>query len=349
MWTVLAFGALAVGARVGAPGIEVHSGSGTSPLRHLVDPVTRVRIELPRGWVREPLHLPSPDGRYIAFSNVQNNPATNAYLYLRPVDENDDGHTYIASAESGIAAWWAPDSDSLFVRADDGFGSSALYRMRIDTMQRFDVVPQGRGMNVLAGAAGVAVAYDTNNGARLQFVPWNSRPTLVTDDLHGQWAVDWSADGTRLAYAVGIGGAVHIMDEGRVDGLFARDLAWSPRGEVLAVVGLAGAALWDADNGVRALGPATSVHWSPDGARLIVEQDEGLQLVTLGAHGGLATELIHSGESVRLSWSPDGTWLGFMDADADGVLQVFGLDLDRKKLVQITENLNLNRFGGWAN
>ncbi|MFI5910051.1 WD40 repeat domain-containing protein [Dactylosporangium sp. NPDC051541] len=128
--------------------------------------------------------------------------------------------------------------------------------------------------------------------------------------------LDWSADGARIA---GFGHAVHVLDvvSGELSTApWAAPAAFAPDGRTLAKVdGLRlsiGTSLYDLPGTA-----AMSVHWSPDGRRLVALTDAGATLVTAGA------ELLRAipGVPVVAGADLDGERLALL---IDGRLQVWG-------------------------
>jgi Tol biopolymer transport system component len=77
----------------------------------------------------------------------------------------------------------------------------------------------------------------------------------------------------------------------------------------------------------RSLG---SPRWSPDGSRIAfdVTSKGGRAIFVIGASGGAARQWTPWGSGGRPSWSRDGRWIYYMDADAAGVTQLWRISAE---------------------
>lgn len=153
-------------------------------------------------------------------------------------------------------------------------------------------------------------------------------------------AVDWSPDGSRLAFSgrtIGRGRTVSIIDadgsnEQVLDGHW-EDVSWSPDGERLVLKGWLDPAdegrfdLWTvgADGtGFIQLTDDPRVEftpaWSPDGSRILfaalipgAEDNIDTDIFAIAADGGSAPTTVIEGVGFDglPVWSPDGTWIAF--------------------------------------
>jgi WD40 repeat protein len=153
-----------------------------------------------------------------------------------------------------------------------------------------------------------------------------------------------SPDGTRLATAGFMGGAVQVWDTGTGaavgaplpgDGSWIRAMAWSPDGSRLAGAGLAGTTVWTVDErtSVRQVVDVEStedVAWSPDGSLLAaVGFDVQLFDAATGTRIGQPAHDHETGSFLALSrlidvdWSPAGDRL--VTGAVDGTMRIWAL------------------------
>jgi len=154
------------------------------------------------------------------------------------------------------------------------------------------------------------------------------------DDELIEWA--WSPDGTRLVAARGVTtlpSRIVVLDG---DGTELADLGigagptWSPDGARLAWIGDEGLVVTDDQ-----LAPSTldlgelsngAPYWSPDGTRfaLIANEDPGaidapVSLFVAPVAGGEGVRLTEPGYLNGITWSPDGSTIGYSTVDLSGV------------------------------
>ena len=148
-----------------------------------------------------------------------------------------------------------------------------------------------------------------------------------------EWA--WSPDGTRLVAARGVTtlpSRIVVLDEGGTEladlGIGASP-TWSPDGERLAWIGDGGLTVTDDE-----LTPSTvdigelsngAPYWSPDGTRfaVVANEDPGaidapVSLFVVPVSGGEAVRLTEPGYVNGITWSPDGSTLGYTTVDLSG-------------------------------
>ena len=182
------------------------------------------------------------------------------------------------------------------------------------------------GRSAVGSAASQAVAYlGLDHEVHLLDVG-SGRSQSVTTDGEAKAELQWSPDGTQLAYLVGEGERSRIGLYTVATGVHAElpgngatgvsDFAWSPAGDVLAF------ALWQGverrvyriNTDGSALQQLThndswSPAWSADGRTLVVSSAQGLQ--RLDSQGRTVTTISNvAGEAP--SWSADGNWLAYL-------------------------------------
>jgi Tol biopolymer transport system component len=148
-----------------------------------------------------------------------------------------------------------------------------------------------------------------------------------------EWA--WSPDGTRLAAARGVTtlpSRIVVLDD---DGTELADLGigasptWSPDGARLAWIGddlvVTDEQLVPASVDLGELSNGTPF-WSPDGTRfaLVANEDPGaidapVSLFVVPVSGGEPVRLTEPGYLNGITWSPDGSMVGFTTVDLSGV------------------------------
>ena len=149
-----------------------------------------------------------------------------------------------------------------------------------------------------------------------------------------EWA--WSPDGTRLVATRGmttLPSRIVVLEE---DGTELADLGigvgptWSPDGARLAWIGDAGLAVTDeelAPTTVEVGGLASGTpFWSPDGTwfAMVASEDPGAidapaSLYVVPVTGGEPVRLTEPGYLNGITWSPDGSTIGYSTVDLSGV------------------------------
>ena len=132
----------------------------------------------------------------------------------------------------------------------------------------------------------------------------------------------WSPDGRTLAFLAPSDGGGHaqvasVEVDGGAPGRWARvagpilDLAWSPRGNGVAVVARVPDPEAPADDAPPGVVHTSRLGWKVDGAGLI--GDRWTQLFWLPADGGPAVPLVQGRwDAAAPAWSPDGATLAFL-------------------------------------
>jgi Tol biopolymer transport system component len=152
--------------------------------------------------------------------------------------------------------------------------------------------------------------------------------------------VDWSPDGTELAYTYwksgGAGATIAVVHP---DGTGAHDLAsgraprWSPDGTKIAFTGPQGSGIWvmnaDGSSVRQVTSGGSNPSWSPDGARLAYTDGAGLFVVN--ADGSGVRRVFTGGPTTATEpdWSPDGGRIAFaaqLAYSADGGIWVVNAD-----------------------
>ena len=111
----------------------------------------------------------------------------------------------------------------------------------------------------------------------------------------------------------------------------------------------------DGSGGTTALdGLWTSVDWSPDGERLLVEGFLGeghegqFDLYTIRPDGSDLAQLTEDAAGEWASWSPDGTRIAFTSGDDDYHLDVFVMDADGSNRLRVTDWEGFDQSPAWS-
>jgi Tol biopolymer transport system component len=206
---------------------------------------------------------------------------------------------------------------------------------------------------------------------------------LSNGDAHDVGAA-WSPDGTRIAFwrsSVGETAGIWIMNADGSAGYVVHEtdasigtIAWSPDGERIAFVNREipkepwteldlseDLFVMDTDGSqvtpLITLGQVTDFAWSPDGTRLVIERQFGIDSDRLGydlflvdADGANEVRLTHDGASRDPTWSPDGSRIVFVRGRAgdNRATDLFSIAPDGSGLVQITHDPGREEHPTWA-
>ncbi len=176
----------------------------------------------------------------------------------------------------------------------------------------------------------------------------------------------WSADGTRIAFASGVGGDIHVMNadgSGRVqlavDGGQVEP-SWSPDGTRIAfsdtrdtgnyqiyVMNADGSGQTRLTNtGGHDLGPV----WSPDGAHIAFAstRDGNWEIHVMNPDGTGQTRITnHPATDLYPAWSPDGTKIAF-HSDRDGNNEIYVMNADGTGQVRLPGSGVDDAYATWS-
>lgn len=258
----------------------------------------------------------------------------------RIATSSDDGTGVIWDAKSGAVIAelnglsinalgeiaWSPDGQHLVTTANDG--TFRLWDPRGSLEVAFEGAPgAGDARHSTAGTAlgarfspdGTRLLTESSREVRVRRVDTGAirAHTLIAND---PYAVSWSPDDHHVAI-VGKGiasvwtSALALETTIDVGGRIGWDVAWSPNGKQLAIVGSDGlATIRDARGALirdlaGAHGTVNAVTWSPDGTRLVTSADEGIARVYDSTTGTQLLALAHHDRVMSAAWRPDGNLL----------------------------------------
>ena len=144
----------------------------------------------------------------------------------------------------------------------------------------------------------------------------------------------WSPDGTKLAFAASVGGAIQTCVVSfpctpiALGSTTGSSPVWSPAGNQLAYVDATGTAIRLAaypGGTSSALVAGTHPSWSPDGTQLVFSTGGTISTCTVSSCGSSITPLI---TGTKPAWSPDGTTIAFESGGNVEVIPVGGTALD---------------------
>jgi len=235
-------------------------------------------------------------------------------------------------------------------------GQVQIYRMRPDGsyLQQLTHLDGIQAMGTVS-PDGAWVVFSRASAGTLQLFRMRAHGGQVTQLTHAPDATlypAWSPDGARIAYVSWQNYKVQLQYID-VQGNLRRAVStpfdvyapsWSPRGDALAFVGgdrllyrmnRSGGGLGRLPTGLLLHG---SVAWSPDGALLAFDAQDGVSfnLYTLDLLGGGVRRVLQGGGYVgQPSWSPDATWLA-VSMRREGNTDLYRLRADGSALQRLT-------------
>ena len=176
--------------------------------------------------------------------------------------------------------------------------------------------------------------------------------TLKTPSMYGH---TWSPDGGSFAYLSNKDGnnEIYVMDirkktHHRLTHHLGGDSApaWSPNGKWITFVSnrrgkddiyrmdVNGENVIQLTNQGECQGPT----WSPDSQSIaFTSSSEGKYFIyVMGADGRRSRRLVGNIPIPGCTWSPDGKQIAFISRDAEGGMDIFSIDVDRRNLRQLT-------------
>jgi Tol biopolymer transport system component len=186
---------------------------------------------------------------------------------------------------------WSPDGSRL-VYASEGVVGGDLYGLRADGAELARLTSDGGNDNPAWSPSGERIAYVHTERVRLPSGLFRLDAEIwlvsaaggdrqrLTNDAGQKYAPQWSPDGSRIVYS--------RLGPGSQFGTFVIEAASGRR--LLAAPGNRGA-------------------WSPDGTRLAVETDSGIDVL---AADGTRRRTVARRRALEPRWSPDGTRLAFV-------------------------------------
>jgi dipeptidyl aminopeptidase/acylaminoacyl peptidase len=273
----------------------------------------------------------SPDGGRVAFLGRA---GARDQLFVAPA-EGGEAVQLTTIPEGVLAAEWSPDGGAIAFLArvlgdPEGVVDDPRPSESADQARRPPVARVVRGLDYKHDGVG----YFDGRHSHLFVVPAaGGEPRQLTDGPWSVGAFSWAPDGTALAiagdaepdadlrrtnrlYRVDLAGARRTL----ADGLQMTDVAWSPRGDLVAVV-----APVDAEGG------RTQRVW------VVPAAGGEPRCLTAGldrnAGGSVITDM-RAGHATRLLWSAAGDRVYFQ-ASGPGVAEVLSVDLDGAVTVEV--------------
>ena len=225
---------------------------------------------------------------------------------------------------------WSPDGTLLATHAWSE-GKLCIWDVAAGTLKHdFDEPVQMRSLRW--SRDGKKLAGCSLGSGRIHLVEDLAPPRVLTEIGQPVSAIEWSADGARLAVSA-FDNSVNLIDAGkngpstRIEGLpqeTFRSAAYSPDGATLALGNPRGVHLVDATTGTSRLAittPVADLAWSPDGDRLATVSAQGMKFWNAAdgkAAGGLPApgsmmewnaktgRIVVATEDRVVVWAPDG-------------------------------------------
>jgi Tol biopolymer transport system component len=219
----------------------------------------------------------------VAFSRIDDPPG----IWL--VDQTGAGATELTRGTprpTSLGTYsWSPDGSRVVYASGDPLSGGDLYALSVDGGRVERLTSQGRNEHPAWSPDGGRIAYvhAEPSGAGVEHELWvldvigGARRRLTTDGGLKERRPSWSPDGSRLLY-----------------------VRTGPRIGMVVI---------DAESGRRLLQTGDSGgRWSPDGARIAVQNDQGIAVVEAdgSARRTIATRVAEGPE-----WSPDGSRIAF--------------------------------------
>ena len=183
---------------------------------------------------------------------------------------------------------------------------------------------------------GTTTLWDASNGEQLRSLPTNYGSADLTWSPQGNWL------GTSYPYPSFEGEQVTLWDPHTGEPVLTKqgihDIAWSPRGDMVASISDNGTGfvgddttlvLWDPQTGdeIRSFHTGTwltHIGWSPDGNMLIVSgaRDVDQALIVLDAQTGKRLHLLkgHYDIPTAVAWSPRGDFIASSSSDGTVII-----------------------------
>jgi Tol biopolymer transport system component len=183
-------------------------------------------------------------------------------------------------------------------------------------------------------------SFDTTTGQITNFV----------DSMHLAEDIQWSPDGTRVAFSSADDGnlTIYVMktDENKPTKLTEGGTPrWSPNGQLIAFTGKDGIYVTNVDTRqtthvTKKVATLDGLTWSPDGRRFAFSAlDNGhTEVFVVNTDGSQAVAMTsNASEDLFPAWSPDGKHIAFL-SDRDGNAEIYSLTEDGAKQTRLTNS-----------
>jgi Tol biopolymer transport system component len=279
---------------------------------------------------------------------------------------------------SSNIAKWSPDGSRMFVGYDRGTLESNLFfidlngtrdvlSQRSQGTQDYEWSPDGQYIAVLfqyPGTPSDLIVFSNKGESIWRLSETNQSLELVSD-------LDWSPDGSQMAFGVGPsnGGGIGIVSLSNSNIIlipspkpYVTSLEWSPDGEWIAFKAVASSLDQDTMNLVKPDGTdlrqwtaeyAGYWQWLPDSSGIIYI-DENSEVVSLSLDGTSPSILSSApkgnyayGQFVAGQFSPDATMFAYLFQGQYGEDDLYVMNVDGTNMQQLTDNPGNHKCFQW--
>ena len=282
----------------------------------------------------DPGRPPGDDGTAPQTTSAPSGP--NLIAYTKAVGEAENEEIFVISPDGSgerqltddpaadVHPAWSPDGSRIAFVSDRG-GADAIHVMNADGSNPVALVTPAAEDDVQDWPAwspdGARIAFVEGGGIFSVAADGSDRQTIL-DDNSVYRELDWSPDGTKLAYA-----------STKIDGdyeIFALELAGGQETRLTTLEGFDG-----------------NVAWSPDGQTIGFSTNaDGLEPIALmNADGSNQRPVIEGSFSITggCTFSPDGTRIAYVSSES-GDPNLYTIALDGSDKQQVTEGQDLPQF-----
>jgi Tol biopolymer transport system component len=335
--------------------------SGGIALRPIQAPCPTVSVDGP-SW--------SPDGTKIAYFE---DPHWNGTNRLHVIDVISGSTTHLADIPAQtVAPQWSPDGSNLLTASESGTYEYELMTFDLEGTQQIlpEHIPGTLHYRWSPGGEQFALTYQGPGESDLFVFDQHGTSLWRLSDLRPDliWpsSVEWSPDGTRLAFADSSsrpGRLVTISASGEdiqihsTPGERVVDVLWSPDGRWIAFTVLGstnGYELYVTTPGGRNLTmianePIRYLRWLPDSSDLIY-MDASNDIVIISRDAGprtIVSSQLHGGTLKEADFSPDTTQIAYTVGGRYGADDLYVMNVDGTNVQQLTDNPGNHKCFQW--